>query len=87
MIPAKFDYVRPSSVGDAVSALASGGGQLDQCVDRRAGDRPLLDVLGTDGPCPIARVPKDLVYGGVPVHPVTLASEGVGGAGIADMVG
>ena len=25
MIPAKFDYVRPSSLGDAVSALASGG--------------------------------------------------------------
>ena len=25
MIPAKFDYVRPSSVGDAVAALAAGG--------------------------------------------------------------
>jgi len=25
MIPAKFDYVRPSSLDDAVSALASGG--------------------------------------------------------------
>jgi carbon-monoxide dehydrogenase medium subunit len=41
MIPAKFDYVRPSSVGDAVSALA-GGGEDAKVI---AGGQSLLPLL------------------------------------------
>jgi len=41
MIPAKFDYVRPSSVGDAVSALASGGEDAKVI----AGGQSLLPLL------------------------------------------
>jgi len=41
MIPAKFDYVRPSSVGDAVQALA-GGGEDAKVI---AGGQSLLPLL------------------------------------------
>jgi carbon-monoxide dehydrogenase medium subunit len=41
MIPAKFDYVRPSSLGDAVSALA-GGGEDAKVI---AGGQSLLPLL------------------------------------------
>jgi carbon-monoxide dehydrogenase medium subunit len=41
MIPAKFDYVRPSSVGDAVSALADGGEDAKVI----AGGQSLLPLL------------------------------------------
>jgi len=41
MIPAKFDYVRPASVGDAVSALA-GGGEDAKVI---AGGQSLLPLL------------------------------------------
>ena len=41
MIPAKFDYVRPSSVGDAVSALARGGEDAKVI----AGGQSLLPLL------------------------------------------
>jgi carbon-monoxide dehydrogenase medium subunit len=41
MIPAKFDYVRPSSVADAVSALA-GGGEDAKVI---AGGQSLLPLL------------------------------------------
>jgi len=41
MIPAKFDYVRPLSVGDAVSALA-GGGEDAKVI---AGGQSLLPLL------------------------------------------
>ena len=41
MIPGKFDYVRPSSVGDAVSALA-GGGEDAKVI---AGGQSLLPLL------------------------------------------
>jgi aerobic carbon-monoxide dehydrogenase medium subunit len=41
MIPASFDYVRPSSVGDAVSALA-GGGEDAKVI---AGGQSLLPLL------------------------------------------
>jgi aerobic carbon-monoxide dehydrogenase medium subunit len=41
MIPAKFDYVRPSSVGDAVSALA-GGGEDAKVI---AGGQSLMPLL------------------------------------------
>jgi aerobic carbon-monoxide dehydrogenase medium subunit len=41
MIPAKFDYVRPSSVGDAVTALASGGEDAKVI----AGGQSLLPLL------------------------------------------
>jgi aerobic carbon-monoxide dehydrogenase medium subunit len=41
MIPAKFDYVRPTSVGDAVSALADGGDDAKVI----AGGQSLLPLL------------------------------------------
>jgi len=41
MIPAKFDYVRPSSVGDAVRALAEGG----EDAKAIAGGQSLLPLL------------------------------------------
>ena len=41
MIPAKFDYVRPSSVGDAVTALADGGDDAKVI----AGGQSLLPLL------------------------------------------
>ena len=41
MIPAKFDYVRPSSVGDAVTALAGGGDDAKVI----AGGQSLLPLL------------------------------------------
>jgi len=41
MIPAKFDYVRPSSVGDAVQAMASGGEDAKVI----AGGQSLLPLL------------------------------------------
>src|SRR5256885_5554766 len=41
MIPAKFDYVRPSSVGDAVRALADGGEDAKVI----AGGQSLLPLL------------------------------------------
>ena len=41
MIPAKFDYVRPSSVDEAVSALASGGDDAKVI----AGGQSLLPLL------------------------------------------
>ena len=41
MIPAKFDYVRPSSVGDAVRALAEGGEDAKVI----AGGQSLLPLL------------------------------------------
>jgi aerobic carbon-monoxide dehydrogenase medium subunit len=41
MIPAKFEYVRPSSVGDAVSALADGGEDAKVI----AGGQSLLPLL------------------------------------------
>src|SRR5258706_14633207 len=41
MIPAKFDYVKPSSVGEAVQALASGGEDAKVI----AGGQSLLPLL------------------------------------------
>jgi aerobic carbon-monoxide dehydrogenase medium subunit len=41
MIPAKFDYVRPSSIGDAVTALADGGDDAKVI----AGGQSLLPLL------------------------------------------
>jgi carbon-monoxide dehydrogenase medium subunit len=41
MIPAAFDYIRPSSVADAVSALASGG----ENAKVLAGGQSLIPVL------------------------------------------
>jgi len=41
MIPAKFDYVRPGSVGDAISALADGGEDAKVI----AGGQSLLPLL------------------------------------------
>ena len=41
MIPAKFDYVRPRSLGDAISALA-GGGEDAKVI---AGGQSLLPLL------------------------------------------
>ena len=41
MIPAKFDYIRPSSLSDAVSALA-GGGEDAKVI---AGGQSLLPLL------------------------------------------
>ena len=41
MIPAKFDYVRPSSVDEAVRALASGGDDAKAI----AGGQSLLPLL------------------------------------------
>lgn len=41
MIPAKFDYVRPSSVGDAIGALAGGGDDAKVI----AGGQSLLPLL------------------------------------------
>ena len=41
MIPAKFDYVRPSSIGEAVTALASGGDDAKVI----AGGQSLLPLL------------------------------------------
>ena len=41
MIPAKFDYVRPASLGDAVSSLADGGEDAKVI----AGGQSLLPLL------------------------------------------
>ncbi|MGH2928365.1 MAG: FAD binding domain-containing protein, partial [Solirubrobacteraceae bacterium] len=41
MIPAKFDYTRPSSVGEALSALSSGGEDAKVI----AGGQSLLPLL------------------------------------------
>ena len=60
MIPAKFDYVRPGSLDEAVSALAGGGDDAKVIAGgqsllpllrlRLAYPELLVDVGGLDGP-------------------------------------
>src|SRR5262249_9457376 len=55
-------------------------GQLHQRVDGGTDDRALLDVPSARVLGPVAGLPQDLIYGGIPVHLVARAPEGVLGA-------
>jgi carbon-monoxide dehydrogenase medium subunit len=78
MIPAKFDYVRPSSVGEAVSALASGGedakviagGQslLPLLRLRLADPQLLVDVAGLDDLVGVTDAGEHLLIGARTTH-------------------
>ena len=78
MIPAKFDYVRPSSLGDAVSALASGGedakviagGQSLLPLLRLRFSYPsvLVDVGGLDGLRGVRDLGSSLEIGALTTH-------------------
>jgi aerobic carbon-monoxide dehydrogenase medium subunit len=78
MIPAKFDYVRPSSIGDAVAALATGGedakviagGQslLPLLRLRLAYPELLVDVGGLDDLVGVTDAGADLLIGARTTH-------------------
>ena len=78
MIPAKFDYVRPSSVGDAVQALAGGsedakviaGGQslLPLLRLRLAYPELLVDVGGIDDLVGVSDAGENLLIGARTTH-------------------
>jgi aerobic carbon-monoxide dehydrogenase medium subunit len=78
MIPAKFDYVRPSSIGEAVTALAGGGdgakviagGQslLPLLRLRLAYPELLVDVGGLDDLVGVTDAGEDLLVGARTTH-------------------
>jgi carbon-monoxide dehydrogenase medium subunit len=78
MIPAKFDYVRPSSVGDAVRALSEGGDDAKVIAGgqsllpllrlRLAYPELLVDVGGLDGLRGVRDEGDSLLIGALTTH-------------------
>jgi carbon-monoxide dehydrogenase medium subunit len=78
MIPAKFDYVRPGSLAEAVSALADGGDDAKVIAGgqsllpllrlRLAYPELLVDVGGLDELCGVTDVGDELLIGARTTH-------------------